>query len=95
MNIQSGFNPPGRAPGTKGRCQAASLPPHPLPARGLGADEEQVGLWAGCLGWAGPWLGEAQIPQADKASCKHPASGGGAEGRLPDGRRRGETGAQA
>lgn len=39
MNSQSGFNPPGRAPGTKGRCQAASLPPHPLPARGLGADE--------------------------------------------------------
>lgn len=43
---------------------------------GLGQTKEQVGLWAGCLGWAGPWLGEAQIPQADKAACKHPASGG-------------------
>jgi hypothetical protein len=42
-------------------------------------------------------LGEAQIPQADKAACKHPAScgWGWAEGRLPDGKRRRETGAQA
>lgn len=62
---------------------------------GLGQPKEQVELWAGCLSWAGPWLGEAQIPQADKAACKHPASGGEAEGRLPDGKRRGETGGQA
>lgn len=39
-------------------------------------------------------MGEAQIPQADKVACKHPTRGG-TEGRLPDGRRRGETGAQA
>lgn len=43
---------------------------------GLGQTKEQVGLWAGCLGWVGTWLGEAQIPQADKEACKHPASGG-------------------
>lgn len=44
---------------------------------GLGQAKEQVGPWAGCLGGVGPWLGEAQIPQADKAACKHPASGRG------------------
>lgn len=43
---------------------------------GLGQTKEQVGLWAGCLGWVGTWLGEAQIPQADKEACKHPASWG-------------------
>lgn len=58
---------------------------------------QQVGPWAGCLGWAGrqgSQLGEAQIPQADKAACKHPARGGG-RGQATRWQEKGETGAQA
>ena len=56
----------------------------------------QVGPWAGRLRRAGRGsrLGEAQIPQADKAACKHPARGRG-RGQATRWQEKGETGAQA
>lgn len=41
------------------------------------SDQTTAGRAPGRLVGRGRRLGEAQIPQADKTACKHPARGGG------------------
>lgn len=58
--------------------------PHPLPVQegaspdySVCSDETTAGSALGRLAGRGSRQGEAQIPQADKTGCKHPARGGG------------------